>query len=324
MALFAIAGDAGRAQIVPVVRSAARLRVGVFDFPRSPGSDDAVVYEANLAAADVAVSRGAVVDGVDVVNGFTIRRRAPRSGFALGSWDCAVESGKPFGYPQFVAANEMLPFGAGSNNYRSDSIPAASGAIVPAAAVTPKDAPMPLKIAAEDLQRATAELHLADDGDSNERKYWAAINEAFPNYELFWQRLVVQMTRRIELPRDSPARSERRNLLADDVWRVSYVNYSLFLHLAYASDHLALLLESSFGDFYTHLDSVCDLAEDFLLAVHLLVSECHNAPVPVLQGLSREEFLEMAADGMRRSTPKRMITITRRARGSRYICRRGK
>ena len=96
---------------------------------------------------------------------------------------------------------------------------------------------MPLKIAGGDLQRAIGELHLADDGDGNERKYWAAINEAFPNYERFWQRLVVPMTRRIELPRNSPDRPERRDFLADDVWRISYLNYSLFLHLAYASDH---------------------------------------------------------------------------------------
>jgi len=174
---------------------------------------------------------------------------------------------------------------------------------------------MPIKIAAGDLQHAITELHLADDGDGNERTYWAAINEAFPNYELFWQRLVVPMTRRIELPRNSPARSERRKLVADDVWRVSYVNYSLFLHLAFASDHLALPLESSFGDFYTHLGSVCDLAEDFLLAVHLLVSECRNARVPVLQGLSREEFLGMAARWYEKEYPKAYAHYHKKGKG---------
>lgn len=174
---------------------------------------------------------------------------------------------------------------------------------------------MPLKTTVGDLQRVIADLHLADDGDGNERRYWAALHETFPNYERFWQRLVVPMTKRIELPRNSPARHERRNLLADDVWLVSYLNYSLFLHLAYASDHRALPLESSFGDFYTHLGSVCDLAEDFLLAVHLLVSECRNLPVPVLLGLSRKEFLEMAARWYEKEYPKAYDHYHRKGKG---------
>jgi hypothetical protein len=79
-------------------------------------------------------------------------------------------------------------------------------------------------------------------------------------------------------------------------WLISYINYSIFLHLAYAWDHLSLPLNSSFSEFYTHLGSICDLAEDFLLAVHLCVSECRDQPGPVLQGLPREEFLKMAAE----------------------------
>jgi hypothetical protein len=67
MALFAVAWNAGRVQIVAVVRSAAGSRRRVFNLPCSPGPDDAVVAEANLALADVATARSKVVDGVEIV-----------------------------------------------------------------------------------------------------------------------------------------------------------------------------------------------------------------------------------------------------------------
>src|SRR5262249_3267656 len=51
---------------------------------------------------------------------------------------------------------------------------------------------------------------------------------------------------------------------------------------------------SSFGDFYTHLGSVCDLAEDFLLSVHLCVAASVGQPVPLLEGLNKVEFLSQA------------------------------
>jgi hypothetical protein len=60
------------------------------------------------------------------------------------------------------------------------------------------------------------------------------------------------MTKRIEFPLGSPGRHERRDHIADDVWLISYINYSIFLHLAYAWDHLSLPLNSSFSEFYTH------------------------------------------------------------------------
>jgi len=187
---------------------------------------------------------------------------------------------------------------------RSDSPLAASGAFVSGSGRDAADGPLSFKTTVRELHNTLRDLCLGNDGDDSEKEYWPVIAHRFPNYERFWHRLVVPMTKRIEIPLNSPGRHERREGIADDLWRVSYLNYSAFLHLAYAFDHLPLPLKSSFGDFYRHLGSVCDLAEDFLVCVHLLVSECRNNQVPLLQGLSREEYLDMAARWYEKEYPK--------------------
>jgi hypothetical protein len=143
-----------------------------------------------------------------------------------------------------------------------------------------------------EIRDAIAHLHLATDGDGNEQQYWPAINEHFPNYEFFWRDLVVPMTRRIDLPIGSPSRHERREHIADDLRSVSYINYSVFLNLVGAFEHLTQPLSLSLGSFYTHIASACELAEEFLLRVHRLISECLGERTPELEPLSKEEFLK--------------------------------
>ena len=48
----------------------------------------------------------------------------------------------------------------------------------------------------------------------------------------------------------------------------------------------------SLGSFYTHIASVCELAEEFLLAVHRLSCDCHEERVPEFAPLSKPDFLE--------------------------------
>ena len=153
---------------------------------------------------------------------------------------------------------------------------------------------MPLRFTEKALRDSLAALHLANDGDDMERRYWPSITEHFPNYEIFWRELVAPMTKRIETPIDNPARHQRRDRIANDLWEISYTNYSLFLNLAYAADHLALPLKSSFGNFYGHLGSACDLAEDFLLATYVFVSDCRGQETCYPPTLSKEEFLDIA------------------------------
>jgi hypothetical protein len=155
---------------------------------------------------------------------------------------------------------------------------------------------MPLKVIDRELRGCLAALHLANDGDGMEKAYWPAIVEYFPNYEHFWRDLVVPMTKRIEMPIDNPGRYQRRDGIANDVWDISYTNYSLFLNLAYAADHARLPLNSSFGNFYGHLGSACDLAEDFLLAIYVFISNCHSQQESFPPKLSREAFLDIAGN----------------------------
>jgi hypothetical protein len=76
------------------------------------------------------------------------------------------------------------------------------------------------------------------------------------------------------------------------LWLVSYINYSLFLNLIGAFEHLSQPVMLSLGSFYTHLASACDLAEEFLLRVHLMISECRGEAVPELAPDTKEEFLK--------------------------------
>src|SRR5579863_8820318 len=144
--------------------------------------------------------------------------------------------------------------------------------------------------------RATVEKsHLSSDGDGIETLFWPAINAGFPNYELFWRQVVVPTTKRIENAPNAESRIKRRQGIADDLWFITYVNYSLFLNLVGAFEHLSQPLTFSVGNFYTHLASACDLAEEFLLRVHICVSECSGQTVE-FSPLTKEEFSQKLDD----------------------------
>ena len=155
---------------------------------------------------------------------------------------------------------------------------------------------MPLELSTKELRQIVSAFHFATDGDLHERQYWPIIKERFPNCERFWKFLVVPTTKRIERPPEAPDRIERREDVADDLWKVCYLHYSLFLHLVAAHEHLSGTLESSFGDFYTHLGSACDLTEQFILRMYIVVAECTGQKIKVLQTLSRKKFLALAAE----------------------------
>jgi hypothetical protein len=70
----------------------------------------------------------------------------------------------------------------------------------------------------------------------------------------------------------------------------------MFLNLAYASDHLPCPLNSSFGDFYAHLGTALDLAEDCLFAVYALVCTCRQQPDPFHPPLAKEDFITKVAE----------------------------
>jgi hypothetical protein len=155
---------------------------------------------------------------------------------------------------------------------------------------------MAYEINLRSLKRIIGSACFAANGDANEQMYWPFFKERFANCEVFWREFVVPTSRRIELKPGEPGGDRRRDGLAEDLWTIGFRHYSLFMQLSFAGWHLKLPAPSSFPNFYTHLGSACDLAEDFLLHVYLLVLECREKQSPVLQVLSKDDFLQRAGE----------------------------
>jgi hypothetical protein len=154
---------------------------------------------------------------------------------------------------------------------------------------------MPYRINIERLKAIVSETTLNDDGDTYERAQWGLLEARFPNFEAYWKHFVVPFTKRIqEGIEDENERIKHRVGVDEEIKALGITHYSVFLNLTYAHDHLDNFRHSSFEDFYGHLVTACDLAEEFLTNVYLLTLECRGEQCEVLQKLSREEFLALA------------------------------
>lgn len=154
---------------------------------------------------------------------------------------------------------------------------------------------MGYKIALNTLEDIISKTYFLNDGDRFERTYWTFFKERFPNCETFWRYFVVPITKRIEIESKDPnERIRTREGVAEDVRDVASFHYSMFLNLIYSYDYLQNFRLSSFEDFYTHLGSACDLAEDFLLKTYLLILECKSEKSKILQQLEKNDFLKLA------------------------------
>jgi len=155
---------------------------------------------------------------------------------------------------------------------------------------------VPLKISVPALRARIDQTHFANQGDAFERQYWPVFKERFPRVEEFWRWFIVPMTPRIEEDLTFPPRMAKRDV-ADDLWQISFRHYSAFLHLIYAYERLRQVHERwALIEFYSHLGPVCDLAEDFLIDLHLLVLSCCEEGSALLCKLPRAEFLDLAAE----------------------------
>jgi hypothetical protein len=136
-------------------------------------------------------------------------------------------------------------------------IPAASGdVLIPAAGSLSAQATIQIEITAQKLRDIVVKLHFATDGDHSERQYWPILKERFPNCERFWQHFVTPMTKRVENPPEPGDRIRRREGIAEEVWDIGYLNYSLFLHFAAAYEHMQGHIYYSFVVFFKDLCSV--------------------------------------------------------------------
>jgi hypothetical protein len=155
---------------------------------------------------------------------------------------------------------------------------------------------MTYEISLSSLRKIIRLARFASFGDDAERTYWPLFKERFPNCELFWQLYAVPTSKRLELKPGEPGFANRRDGISKDFWTIQLRHYSLFLQFIYASCHLKLTAPSSFADFYSHLGTACDLAEDILLSSYLMILDFKGMQSPILQRLSKEEFLKIAGD----------------------------
>ncbi|MDP2898774.1 MAG: hypothetical protein Q8Q12_19725 [bacterium] len=156
---------------------------------------------------------------------------------------------------------------------------------------------MRYRITASKIQEVISKTYFANDGDPYERRFWPFLKERFPNCETFWRHLVVPNTKRIQLEvKDPSERIRPREGVCEDITDIASVHYSMFLNLIYSYDHLQNFRLSSFEDFYIHLVSACDLAEEFLQDTRSLTLECAHEESEVPQKLGKEEFLKLAGE----------------------------
>ncbi|MEW6025912.1 MAG: hypothetical protein AB1599_01265 [Planctomycetota bacterium] len=149
---------------------------------------------------------------------------------------------------------------------------------------------------AEEFDKDLSKITLANDGDGYERAFWPYINQRFPNYEKFWRKHIVPLTKRIELDRGHSERVRLRDNIPEKMGIISMVHYSVFINLIQAYKRLENPDLSYFEDFYTHLVSACDLAEDFWLKIYLLINECTGNQSKTMQQLTEDEFVKLARE----------------------------
>ena len=138
--------------------------------------------------------------------------------------------------------------------------------------------------------------YFANEGDYYEKSYWPLLKERFPNCEDYWRHFVVPITRRmVANVTDQRQRTLPREHVSEDVLELASLHYSMFMHLVCGYDHMMSPRLSSFEDFYVHLAAACDLAEDFLSGLYLVILESVGGRANVSQ-LARREDAEMPAE----------------------------
>ncbi|MBA7658088.1 hypothetical protein ES703_66036 [subsurface metagenome] len=155
---------------------------------------------------------------------------------------------------------------------------------------------MRLKIELSQLKNILSTMYFHNEGVEEEKKYWVLFKERFPNLEIFWRHFIVPATKRIEDVRDPKERTCLGTGVQKEITRIVSLHYSVFLALVYCYDHLQHFRISSFEDFYAHIVSALDLAEEFLLRVYLLHLKCKGEKSKVLQELTIKEFLQKAEE----------------------------
>lgn len=148
-----------------------------------------------------------------------------------------------------------------------------------------------------DLKTLTNGFTYQSDGDLHEMQSGHLITDLFPKSEEFWKSFVTPITNRVDKNVSNHNEKIRaRTAISTDLVDLSIIHYSVFLNLVYASNSLSTKHLSYFENFYAHLGSVCDLAEEFITHLYFITLECEEKETEVLQRLSKRKFVELAKD----------------------------
>jgi len=135
------------------------------------------------------------------------------------------------------------------------------------------------------------------DGDLHEINSGHLVTDLFPNSESFWKFFVTPITNRVDIKiTNHNDKIRSRTTISTDIVDLSIIHYSVFLNLVYANVSLTTKHLSYFENFYAHLGSVCDLAEELLTQLYFITLECEEKETEVLQRLSKTKYLELAKD----------------------------
>jgi len=156
---------------------------------------------------------------------------------------------------------------------------------------------MTIKIDINTLKSITNDFSYKSNGDNHEIQSGHLVVDLFPNSENFWKSFITPLTNRIDpnITYQNDKIQARLNITTDIV-DLSIIHYSVFLNLVYASTCLTTKHLSYFENFYAHLGSVCDLAEEFVTSLYFVTLECEEKETEVLQRLSKTKYLKLAGD----------------------------
>ena len=152
-----------------------------------------------------------------------------------------------------------------------------------------------MKISFDQLQRIINSSGYKVNGSVTEIQFAYMLEEDYPNSELFWKNFIVPHTNRIdETITDYEQSIKPREGIADSMHLIGSYHYSIFHNFLFAHGDIQLRNPGFFENFYTHLGTMCDCVEEFLIHVYLIILECRGQKSKALQEFSKEDFLKKA------------------------------
>jgi len=129
-----------------------------------------------------------------------------------------------------------------------------------------------------------------NNGDPYEVQFGGEIISLFPNIEVFWRLFIIPQTNRIDpvLHLSKEESGRKRKLVDEDLYEVAIYHYSVFIKLVYALNKIEEDSVSNFEEFYAHLASCCDVAEEFMLLTYKILNLCSGAESKVLKKTQEE------------------------------------